>query len=69
MLKNNDMMTTKMVIDEIFEGLIEYSTLLQYVRAGVIPAKKIGRKYLYSRKAMLEWRDRNFSCAAQVKMA
>lgn len=65
---NNDLMTTKMVLEEIFEGMIKYSTLLFYVRAGKIPAKKIGRKYIYSRKVMLEWRMRNFSRPARVKM-
>lgn len=38
---NNDLMTTKMVLEEIFEGMIKYSTLLLYVRAGKIPAKKL----------------------------
>lgn len=65
---NDDLMTTKMVLEEIFEGMIKYSTLLLYVRAGKIPAKKIGRKYIYSRKVMLEWRARNFSRPARVKM-
>lgn len=69
MLNNNDLMTTEMVLEEIFEGLVKYATLLQYVRAGLIPAKKIGRKYVYSRKTMLEWRERNFSRSARVKMA
>ena len=44
---NNDLMTSKMVLKEIFEGMIKYSTLLQYVRSGKIPAKKIGRKYVF----------------------
>lgn len=65
---NNDLMTTQMVLEEIFEGLIKYATLLQYVRAGLVPAKKIGRKYVFSRKAMLQWRDRNFSRPAYAKM-
>ncbi len=65
---NNELLTTKMVIDEIFEGLIKYSTLLQYVRARKIPAQKIGRRYLFSRKAMMEWRERNFGQQARVKM-
>ena len=53
---NNDLMTSKMVLKEIFEGMIKYSTLLQYVRSGKIPAKNIGRKYVFSRKALIAWR-------------
>lgn len=66
---NNDMMTTKMVIEEIFEGLIKYSTLLEYVRSGAIPAKKIGRCYIFSRKALIAWKERNFNAPAFAKLA
>lgn len=65
---NNDLMTSKMVLKEIFEGMIKYSTLLQYVRSGKIPAKKIGRQYVFSRKALIAWRERNFNRPAFAKM-
>ena len=55
---NNDLMTSKMVLKEIFEG----------VRSGKIPAKKIGRKYVFSRKALIAWRERNFNRPAFAKM-
>lgn len=66
---NNDLIDTKIVITEIFNNKIKYPTLLQYVRAGLIPAKKIGKGYVYSRKALIAWRERNFNSPAFAKMA
>ncbi len=57
----NELLTTQEVVDEIFEGKVAYGTLLLMVRRGELPAKKIGIKYFFSRKALEKWKEKSLT--------
>ncbi len=43
-----------------FEGKIRYVDVLKMTKKGDLPAVKVGRRFLYLRSALEEWRSKNF---------
>lgn len=63
-----EFMNTQQVAEEFFNGTCDYQKILRMVRAGTIPAVKIGKSYVYRREALENWADKNFSCPAWAKI-
>lgn len=44
---NNGFLTAKEVAEEFFEGRVCYKQILAMTRSGELPARKIGKNYIY----------------------
>jgi hypothetical protein len=59
--KEDKFYTAQEVVENFFKGRIKYQGVLRMTRMGKIPAKKIGKSYLYSKVVLEEWVKNNFS--------
>lgn len=56
-----DFLTAKQVSEMYFGNACNYHKVLRLTRSGVIPAKKLGKSYLYRKANLDEWASREFS--------
>lgn len=54
---NNDVIYSEEVL-AMFDGKLTYRVLLNMIREKKIPAMKAGRRYIFSRKVVERWRDK-----------
>lgn len=52
---NNGFLTAKEVAEEFFEGRVCYKQILAMTRSGELPARKIGKNYIYRWSALEDW--------------
>ena len=50
----------KEVATDFFQGKIRYVDVLEMTKKGDLPAVKVGRRFLYLRSALEEWKNKNF---------
>lgn len=60
MTDNNVYLKAKDVAADFFEGKVRYVDVLEMTKKGDLPAVKVGRRFLYLRSALEEWRNKNF---------
>ena len=60
MSDNNVYLKAKDVASDFFECKIRYVDVLEMTKKGDLPAVKVGRRFLYLRSALEEWRSKNF---------
>lgn len=65
---NESFMSAKEVAEEFFGGLWSYQKVLRWVRNGDLPGVKAGKSYLFSRAALEQWKEVNFSSVAWAKI-
>lgn len=54
---NNDVIYSEEVL-AMFDGKLTYRVLLNMIREKKIPAMKAGRRYIFSRKVVERWRNK-----------
>jgi hypothetical protein len=55
----NIFLTAKEVAENFFQGKINYKNVLEMTKLGILPARKVGKKYLYLDKALQDWVKEN----------
>lgn len=61
-------MTAKDVAENFFNGECSYGKVLRLTRIGTLPAKKIGKSYLYRKEDLERWAEINFARPAFAKL-
>lgn len=56
-----EFLTAREVSEKYFGNACNYNKVLRLTRNGVIPAKKLGKSYLYRKVNLEEWAAREFS--------
>ncbi len=64
-----DFLTAKQVSEMYFGNACNYHKVLRLTRNGVIPAKKLGKSYLYRKANLEEWASREFSAQKDKERA
>ena len=59
-----EFLNAKQVAEKFFNGECSYYKVLQLTREGILPAKKIGKSYLYKKEELEKWAEINFSSSA-----
>ena len=55
-----EFLNAKQVAEKFFNGECSYYKVLQLTREGILPAKKIGKSYLYKKEELEKWAEINF---------
>ncbi len=58
---NQIFFNAKEVSEVFFQGKLNYSRVLQMTRAGMLPALKMGKSYVYEKSALEIWTEKAFS--------
>lgn len=61
---NQEFLNAKHVADSFFNGECSYYKVLRLTREGMLPAKKVGKSYLYKKEELEKWAENNFSSSA-----
>ena len=61
---SQEFLTAKQVAENFFNNECSYYKVLRLTRNGFIPAKRIGKSYLYKKSELEKWATANFSRAA-----
>ena len=61
---SQEFLNAKLVAEKFFNGECSYYKVLRLTREGVLPAKKIGKSYLYKKKELEKWATTNFCTSA-----
>lgn len=56
-----EFLNAKQVAESFFNNECSYYKVLRLTRNGIIPAKKIGKSYLYKLGELEKWATKNFS--------
>lgn len=59
-----EFLNAKQVAEIFFNNECSYHKVLRLTRNGIIPAKKIGKSYLYKLGELEKWATKNFSKTA-----
>lgn len=61
---SQEFLNAKLVAEKFFNGECSYYKVLRLTREGILPAKKVGKSYLYKKKELEKWAELNFSSSA-----
>ena len=56
-----EFLTARQVAEEYFSGTCSYHKILRLARDGTLPAKKLGKSYLFKRSELDVWAADQFS--------
>ena len=59
-----EFLNAKQVAAQYFNNECNYHKVLRLTRRGILPAKKVGKSYLYKRSELEKWAAKNFSQSA-----
>ena len=64
MFMSQEFLTAQQVAREYLNDVCSYHKILRLTREGEIPARKLGKSYIYRRSNLDEWATDQFSCPA-----